>query len=129
MNAALPLQNAILAIEAHARQDAAEKVALDRAARCPAAEAIIEANPEGAPRPGMPGALAMFAAWVTPGFYKRQSARHIKTLRRNRLACKQMGRNWRGADAHFLAAAAYCRREAARLVEIEAPAEFQQAAE
>lgn len=81
-----------------------------RAASCPIAERIIGLNPSQFR--GIPG---LFHDIETPAFFKRHAAETIVQLRRNRLACKQLGRNWRGADAIYLRIIRHNIAEAARL--------------
>ncbi|WP_085908315.1 hypothetical protein [Kiloniella majae] len=92
-------------------KSAANKIAQNQAGFCPKAEAIIMNN---GPLVGQNEAFNLSASK-----FKRLSAELIIGVRRNREACKQMGRNHRGADARILAKAARLRDMAFKLTTVE----------
>ncbi len=110
---ALRLQAIFNALEANSRARAAARTREDRRAGSPRAEALIAAHPPPAAR--YPGDLARHAGWWrSAGYHKRMAARALLHLRRNRLAARSRGWNWRRGDAIMLVQAARCRRRAAR---------------
>ena len=72
---------------------------------CAAAERILANNPPPS------GIASVFD--IDPSKFKRLGAAMIIGMRRNRIACKEMGINWRGTDAQTLAKVARFRRIAA----------------
>ena len=83
-------------------------------AACPVAERIVDRYPDPELSHGMKGAWQMFAGIDSPEFYKTRAARAIIQMRKNRLVCKRLGRNWRIADALYLGQVRHCIAEATR---------------
>lgn len=98
---------------------------------CPMAEAIRDRNAklpitfQG--RHGFEQMMANNAPTVRN--HKRRAAEAILALRRARVACKRLGRNWRVSDARWLARAQADRRAAAAMLARCSSAAFAQAAE